>query len=270
MATGCSSGIGEATTQLLLSVNAKVVGGDLNPPAKPHDNLLFVKTNVTSWPSLLNLFKTAVATHGRIDHVFSNAGITGRADYLTDTLDANGDIQEPSNLTYDIDLRGMVNTSYLGLTYLRRQSPSTGSIVCTASAASFQRFRIADYTAAKHGVLGWMRGVVPNLQSQNLPIRINAISPSWTITGMTPTPAVQALRDLKLVEWQGPEVVARSVAVLMADQQRQGQLIYSVAGRYYEIEEAALLPAARGFIGVNDEDKVIEALHRVTPDIGRV
>lgn len=135
----------------------------------------------------------------------------------------------------------MINTSYLGLYYMRHQDPVGGSIVCTASAAAFQRFRVCDYTAAKHGVLGWMRGIVPNIQSANLPIRVNSISPSWTITGLVP----QELVGVMDCEWQGPEAVARSVAILMADEGRQGQLIYSVGGRFHEIEESKFLPVAR-------------------------
>ena len=142
------------------------MGGDLNPPPSSIDNshFSFVKTDVTKWTDLLALFKRAQEAHGRIDHVFSNAGITGRADYLVETLDANGELEEPSNLTYDINLRGMINTSYLGLNYMRKQDPPCGSVVCTASASSFQRFRVCDYTTAKHGVLGWVRGIVPNIQ----------------------------------------------------------------------------------------------------------
>ena len=158
----------------------------------------------------------------------------------------------------------MVNTSYLGLYYMRHQDPVGGSIVCTASAAAFQRFRVCDYTAAKHGVLGWMRGIVPNLQTAKLPIRVNSISPSWTITGMVP----KELVDVMDCEWQGPEAVARSVAVLMADEMRQGQLIYSVGGRFLEVEESRFLPVAREVVGENDEDVVIQKLHKVRADLG--
>jgi NAD(P)-dependent dehydrogenase (short-subunit alcohol dehydrogenase family) len=228
--------------------------------------LSFLATDTTSWASLLALFKHAKDQHGRIDHVFSNAGISGRANYLSETFDSNGELEEPTTLTYDIDLRGMINTSYLGLYYMRHQELAGGSIVCTASAAAFQRFRVTDYTAAKHGVLGWMRGIVPNIQTAGLSIRVNAISPSWTMTGLIPPEVVEATKEL--CEWQGAEVVARNVAFLMADESRQGQLIYSVGGRYMEIEEARLLVAAREVVGENDEDRVIAKLHQMRSDVG--
>ncbi|KAK3716878.1 hypothetical protein LTR37_006228 [Vermiconidia calcicola] len=259
--TGCSSGIGLATVELLLKLGASVVGGDLQESPTQHERLNFLRTDTTSWHDLLALFKLAKEKHSRIDHVFSNAGISGRANYLSESFDANGELEEPSQLTFDIDLRGMINTSYLGLYYMRHQEPAGGSIVCTASASSFQRFRVCDYTTAKHGVLGWMRGIVPNLQTAKLPIRVNAISPSWTITGLVPEGVVDQFDD---VQWQGPDAVARSVAILMADQARQGQLIFSVGGRFMEIEESKLLPVAASIVGENNEDKVIEKMQTIS------
>ena len=262
---GCSSGIGLASTELLLKLGAYVVGGDVNPTPTAHHNLSFVTTDTSSWKSLLALFKHAKGLHGRIDHVFSNAGISGRADYLAEKFDAEGELEEPTTLTFDINLRGMINTSYLGLYYMRHQEPAGGSIVCTSSASAFQRFRVCDYTSAKHGVLGWMRGIVPNIETAGLPIRVNSISPSWTITGLVPSHLVDKLKD---VEWQGPDVVARSVAILMADESRQGQLIYSWGGKFMEVENAKFLPAAADIVGSENEDKVIEQLHKMREDVG--
>jgi NAD(P)-dependent dehydrogenase (short-subunit alcohol dehydrogenase family) len=82
-----------------------------------------------------------------------------------------------------------------------------------------------------------MRGTVPTLQRYHPTIRVNAIAPSWTATGLTPKAIVEAAGGAV----QGPEVPARSVALLMADASRQGQLIYSVQGKLVELEEAVLL-----------------------------
>ena len=171
----------------------------MNPSPTENPNLSFLKTNVTSWNDLLALFKHAKQLHSRIDHVFSNAGISGRANYLDESFDENGELKEPTTLTYDINLRGMVNTSYLGLYHMRHQEPQGGSIVCTGSAASIQRFEALDYTSAKHGVLGWMRGIIPVLEEQKIPIRINTIAPSWThtkIVGVSPQPCLILQRTL--------------------------------------------------------------------------
>lgn len=247
-----------------MQLGASVVGGDRNPIPIEHTKLSFSQIEVTSWTDLSALFKHAKEVHGRIDHVFSNAGITGRANYLREEFDDAGELKEPSNLTFDVDLKAMVNTSYLGLHYMRHQEPPGGSIVCTASAAAFQRFRVTDYTAAKHGVLGWMRGIVPNIQTQSLPIRVNAISPSWTKTGMVPADMLTVLEG----KWQDPEAVAKSVAILMADEARQGQVIYSWVGRFMELEESTFLPTIEPIVRMQEEDVMIGKLHKIRADMG--
>lgn len=219
-----------------------------------HDRLTFVKTDVTDWRGLSSMFKAAKATHGKIDHVFANAGIGSKATYLDEQLDENGDLLEPNHLTYDVNLKGVVNTCALAIHYMRRQEVG-GSIVITASASSFQRFRTVDYTTTKHAVLGFMRGIVPLLQG-NIPIRVNCIAPSWTATGLVPAELIEQVAGIGT---QIPAVVARSVAVLMADAQRDGQLIYSVQGKYIEAE-GTLLKAAEEIVGDANEDLVFAKL----------
>lgn len=259
--TGGSSGIGLATAQILLDNGAKVVVGDVNESPLTHDNLVFVRTDVTSWSELKNLFKTAHDKHARVDHVFSNAGISGRANYLESHFDSDGELLEPTQQTFDINLRGMINTSYLGLHYMRTQDPPGGSIVCTASASAFQRFGVTDYTSAKHGVFGFMRGMVPNLMTYQIPIRINAIGPNWTASGLVPKETCHAAG----VPTQSADVVGRQVAYLMADESRQGQFIWSEQGKFFEIEEAVLLPAAAKLTGWDDvsPDTAQEALAKL-------
>ena len=101
---------------------------------------------MTKWSDLLALFKKTKEVHGRVDHVFANAGITNRADYLATDLDENGDLKEPSLESLDVNLKGAINTATLGIFYMRpEQQSGGGSIVITSSIASFQRFRAVDY-----------------------------------------------------------------------------------------------------------------------------
>ena len=251
-----------ATIKLLLEKDAYVVAGDLNETPIQHDRLTFVKTNVTSWNDLSTIFKTAKTKHGKIDHVFANAGIGSRATYLDEKLDENGDLLEPDHLTYDVNLKGVVNTCALAIYHVRHQE-SGGSIVLTASASSFQRFRMVDYTTAKHGVLGFMRGIVP-LLLPDIPIRVNAIAPSWTRTGLVPEGAIEQYAG---VGTQSADVVARSVAVVMADEKRNGQLIYSAEGKYSEAE-GTLLKAAVDIVGDVNEDVVMAKLMTASSEIG--
>lgn len=55
-----------------------MVVGDINPLQSDKDiegkNILYVPLDVTSWASQSSFFKKAYELHGKIDHVFANAG----------------------------------------------------------------------------------------------------------------------------------------------------------------------------------------------------
>ncbi|KAF4963789.1 hypothetical protein FSARC_8215 [Fusarium sarcochroum] len=258
--TGGSSGIGLATVELLLSIGASVVCGDVqSPPKKIEGAYEFVKTDVTKWEELLVLFRKAKEVHGCIDHVFANAGVGPRADYLSTQLDQNGNLIEPSSENLDINLKGVINTSTLAIHYLRQQSEG-GSIIITGSATGLQRFRAVDYATAKHGVLGFGRGLVPLLKAAQLPIRVNTLAPSWTDSSVLPSLKRQ-LNNIN-VEVQPASVVARCAAYLMADTSMNGQLVHIQRGKCAEVDNALLLPAYERING-NDyptEDEVLERL----------
>lgn len=74
--SGGSSGIGLETVTKFLAQGALVVNGDLNQPLiiENNKNLSFVEVDVTSWEQLSALFEKTIELHGRVDHVFANAG----------------------------------------------------------------------------------------------------------------------------------------------------------------------------------------------------
>lgn len=83
--------------------------------------------------------------------------------------------------------------------------------------------------------------MIPTLQRLKSSIRINAIAPSYTMTGvMDGHPQARVLLHERM---QTADVPALSTAILMADSTRQGQLIYSSLGRQVEIEESIMLKA---------------------------
>jgi NAD(P)-dependent dehydrogenase (short-subunit alcohol dehydrogenase family) len=140
---GGSSGIGLATIELLESLGALVVSGDIQePPTK--GNFLFVKTDVRNWSDLTKLFKAAKDKHGRVDYVFANAGIGPRADYLSLAEDANGELQQPNKDTLDINFNSVVNTVTLGAHFMKTQVEG-GSIVIMGSSTGLHPVRAVDY-----------------------------------------------------------------------------------------------------------------------------
>ncbi|KAF1949676.1 NAD(P)-binding protein [Byssothecium circinans] len=227
------TGIGLATLNLLLAHGAKVFTSDLNPLPSQHANIPFKKVDVTSWSDQAGLFKAAHAEYGRIDHVFANAGIGPTESFLEEDLDEDGELKKPNLKTVEVNLTGVIYTVKLGIHYLRKNGAEGGSVVMTASASSFSRFPTPDYGAAKHAVLGLLRSLTGLLPRHNLPIRVNAISPSWTATNILPAGFAASLGD----NIQTPDVAARSVVVLMADGKRRGELIFSDRGRFFEIED---------------------------------
>ncbi|KAK2666992.1 Short-chain dehydrogenase/reductase SDR [Fusarium oxysporum f. sp. vasinfectum] len=259
--TGGSSGIGLATVELLLSIGASVVNGDVQAPEKEMAGAYeFIKTDVTKWEELLALFNKAKETHGRIDHVFANAGIGPRADYLSTQLDQAGNLMEPSSQNLDINLKGVINTSTLAIHHMRQQAEG-GSIVITGSATGLQRFGpLTTVTTGKHGVLGFGRGLVPLLKAAQLPIRVNTLAPSWTDSNVVPS--LKSLLNSINVDVQPASVVARCAVYLMADTTMNGQVVHVQGGKYTEVDKAVLIPAYRKIKGDDypSEDEVFERL----------
>ncbi|KAF2462114.1 hypothetical protein BDY21DRAFT_330494 [Lineolata rhizophorae] len=267
--TGGSSGIGLATTKLLLKLGAKVVVGDIDPP--PTDVLVpelsFVRVDVTVWEDLLSLFNNARDTHGQIDHVFVNAGIASSTNYVELDVNDQGNPLPATTRTIDINLIGMINTASLAIHYMKQQE-NGGSIVMTSSLAGLGPIGMVDYATSKHGIIGFMRGLLSHLHP-SLPIRINAITPSWTISGL----ATQKLVNMVGITAQPAEFVAPTVAIAMADESRHGQLLYSGKGEYKEIERP-IVAALSQLLGFTPEDydgvnKVVELEKKIQAKIAK-
>ena len=102
----------------------------------------------------------------------------------------------------------------------------------------FSRFSPTDYTTSKHAVLGLLRSLYTTLHP-HLPIRINAIAPSWTATGIVPAALIAALGEGAV---QSADVVARSVIYLFASEKgeggekQHGACVYSDKGKFWDIE----------------------------------
>lgn len=217
--------------------------------------------DVCSWESQRDAFIQVEEWFGRVDHVFANAGVGPTTDFLDDSLDEDGHLAPPNLRTINVNLLGVLYTVRLAAHYIQKHSAhraadELGSTVVTASASSFQNFSAGDYTIAKHGVLGIIRGLGIQLEGK---VRLNAVSPSWTATGMVPAAFIESLG----VAVQGPEAVAQSVALLFSDQQRHGEVVYSWDGKYKEVNKAegGLLGAADGIlVNAANEESVMKKL----------
>jgi NAD(P)-dependent dehydrogenase (short-subunit alcohol dehydrogenase family) len=68
----------------------------------------FVECDISSWKSILNVFKLTYEKYGQIDIVAANAGIHGHERWLEDIIDANGDLAEPDYPAISVNLIGML------------------------------------------------------------------------------------------------------------------------------------------------------------------
>lgn len=80
----------------------------------------------------------------------------------------------------------IITAVHLGIHYISKNTPtdagdgkppSKGSIICTASNAGLYAFPMAPiYSATKHGVIGLVRSLAPQLGKEQ--IQINALAPA--------------------------------------------------------------------------------------------
>jgi (+)-trans-carveol dehydrogenase len=115
-----------------------------------------------------------VATLGRLDMVFANAGIadSGLAPDLSGAA---------WRTMIDVNLTGVWNTCQAAIPHLLHQG--AGTIVITSSIFGLKGMgAISHYAAAKHGVVGLMRSLANELGPQN--IRVNAVNPTMANTDM--------------------------------------------------------------------------------------
>jgi NAD(P)-dependent dehydrogenase (short-subunit alcohol dehydrogenase family) len=122
--------------------------------AKEITNATFYQTNVTKYDELAAVFQKVFDTDGRLDFVFANAGIVERFSFFEEH--PTGKPPPPPDLTViDINLKSVINTSWLAQHYFRQSKQSENkNLVMTASCGGFYRCPTSpSYCAAKHGVV---------------------------------------------------------------------------------------------------------------------
>lgn len=126
--TGGASGFGLAVTEALVAKGWKVHIFDLNQDAgnavaSRLDNTVFHKVDVTSWQSLSSAFDAAFRDEEpRLDFVFANAGILEKGDFYKRHDVTTGPPPEPKDMSIEINLKGVIATSYLAQHYFRANS----------------------------------------------------------------------------------------------------------------------------------------------------
>jgi len=219
--TGGASGIGLATARRFRDEGATVVVVDVSAEAGAAAAAdvggEFVAVDVTDEAAVRDLFTHVVATYGRLDIAFNNAGISPPDDdSILDTgLDAWERVQRV-NLT----------SVYLCCKYAipQMQARGTGSIINTASFVALMGAATSQisYTASKGGVLALTREL--GVQFARDGIRVNALCPGPVNTPLLrelfakdPERAARRLVHIPMGRFAEPEEIAAAVAFLASD-----------------------------------------------------
>jgi NAD(P)-dependent dehydrogenase (short-subunit alcohol dehydrogenase family) len=224
--TGGANGLGRACAGEFVRQGARVVIGDVDgDEGRSLAGILgsaatFVRCDVSSAGDCAALMDAAVAAHGRIDAVMSNAGIEG-----------NGTVETCEIDTWDrvlaVNLRGMFLVARHAVPPLRRAGG--GAILMTASVSAFwgEPGTVA-YNAAKGGIVGLVKAMAMDHGRDG--IRVNCLCPGYHATGMParffaaqadPEAMASAVNDLIAVRRMGePDELARTAAFLLSDANR--------------------------------------------------
>lgn len=223
-------GINYCFASLLLSRGCNVVLADLSLrpeaqallttyPSSPR--ALFVKTDVTSWPALANLFTVAAKEFPTVDIVCPGAGIydppwssfwhpPGSA-LSKDAPDAGHYASIDINLTHPIRATQLAISHFLATA----KGQAKRVVITSSIAGQIGNLNTPLYVAAKHGINGFVRSLA-SLEGRT-GIRVNAVAP-----GVIKTPLwMEAPEKLKFIkegvdEWATPEEVSLPLSICLS------------------------------------------------------
>jgi NAD(P)-dependent dehydrogenase (short-subunit alcohol dehydrogenase family) len=225
LVTGAGSGLGLATAKAFAESGASVVLADWHEKAvrsaveeltaRGHEALA-IRCDVSDDAQVEAMVREAVATFGRLDAAYNNAGVQN---VLAETADTT---REDYERVMGINLRGVWSSMKFELQHMRKQG--SGTIVnCSSLGGLVGGAERGIYHAAKHGVLGFTKSAALEYAARG--IRINAICPGLIQTPMSEQmvaagqgEALKAMeKNIPMARVGRPEEIASAVLWLCSD-----------------------------------------------------
>lgn len=220
LVTGAGSGIGRAIARRLAGGGARVACVDLDGASaeavlaeirSAGGEGVAIEADVASEEAVARAVDETTGALGGLDVLVNNAGVLIVKPFSEMTV-------EDWDRTFSVNLRALFLTCQAALPALR--AGSGASIVNIASMAAF-RFTVphVPYAATKGGVVSFTRDLAFELGGEG--IRVNAVAPGPTATGMMAQISDEKLDDLGVRFLLGrigrPEDVAEAVAFLASE-----------------------------------------------------
>lgn len=220
--TGGSRGIGKEIAKKFAKENYNLVINYVSEKTNTEElkkefeafgaEVLFIKTNVTSYEECEKMAKDAINQFGKIDVLVNNAGVT--KDSLLLRMK-----EEDFDTVINVNLKGTFNVTKACIPYMMKKK--SGKIVNISSVVGISgNSGQANYAASKAGIIGFTKSVAKELASRN--ILANCVAPGYIATDMTNglSDAVKESinNQIPLKRVGMPEEVAKAVYFLASEE----------------------------------------------------
>lgn len=217
--TGAGSGIGRAAVELIVEAGGSVVALDLAMDSLAwtagNDRIVAVAGDVSSQATHEHAVATALEHFGRLDASVLNAGVSSSGDLLSQPI-------EEFKHTLAVNVDGVV----LGVRAATQAmiDTSDGGAFCVTASTSGMRGDpgMWSYNTSKGAVINFVRSAALDLGP--LGVRINAVAPGPTETGMTTRlkemgDVYESLRRrMPIQRWARADEVAQVISFLISPQ----------------------------------------------------
>jgi SDR family mycofactocin-dependent oxidoreductase len=203
--TGAARGIGAATVDALVGQGINVVAVDVcrDEPSIPYrlgsqaeldhvvarhgERALGLVGDVRRPSDMALAVETAVEHFGSLDVVVAAAGLIAGGVPLWELA------PQAADAVFDVCFHGTKNLFVAAIPHVLSAAEQGGRLIAVSSVAGTQgMFHLTDYVAAKHAVIGLVRGLAQDLASSG--VTVNAVCPGSTDTSILAASA--ALYDL--------------------------------------------------------------------------